>query len=163
MGACLAKIDGLTDMRAAGEIGPEEFAKKRASLLEEKNGLEKLSSNTSRRIDDWIKNGDEMFTFIVTAKDVFENGSYKDRRGVLSALGSDLVIKDKKLIIDINKSLFPLQKISKDVKAIKDRLEPLNTLDKQERFEQMCLENPVVLGCKDSNLNTQDQNLMSYH
>jgi fructose/tagatose bisphosphate aldolase len=34
--ACLAKIDGLTDMRAGGEINSDEFIRRREPLLTEK-------------------------------------------------------------------------------------------------------------------------------
>ena len=72
-------------------------------------------------------------------------------------------MKDKILIIDIEKSLFPLKKIKNEVYAIKERLEPLNNEEKQAQFDLLCEQSPRVLGYKDSNLDTQDQNLMSYH
>lgn len=143
--AVVAKIDGLTDMRAAQEITPEEFAEKRASLLLQKKKLSGLLNDTDARIDKWIKTGDEMLDFIENAKAKFQTGSMQTRRGILSTLGSDLVIKDKMLSISIDKSLFPLKSVSKEVGSIMDRLEPLNTVEKQKEFEDLCLQNPVVL------------------
>ncbi len=161
--ACLAKIDGLMEMRAGGEITSQEYADKKAKLFVEKLALEKDFGDTGKRIDQWEKTGDEMLTFIETAVDKFKNGKLMTRRSILSTLGSDLVMKDKILRIDIEKSLFPLKKIKNEVHAIKERLEPLNDLEKQAQFDLLCEQSPRVLGYKDSNLDTQDQNLMSYH
>ena len=44
----------------------------------------------------------------------------------------------------MEKSLFPMKKISIEAKAIKERLEPLNTLEKPKQFEQMCGESPIL-------------------
>lgn len=149
--ACLAKIDGLTDKRAGGEIDSEEFVRRREPLLTEKHRLEKLFESTGKRVDAWMKTGDQMFTFIEKAIFKFSKGTLEDRRLILAALGSNLLVKDKKLSIDIENCLFPIQKISEPVKAIKERFEPIDTVEKQEQFEQMCSNSPVVLADKDSN------------
>ena len=143
--ACLAKLDGLTDMRAGGEISPEEYAEKRALLVAEKERLAKDFQNTDERVDRWLQTADEVFTFVEEAKWKFENGGLEVRRQILSTLGSNLVLKDKKLMIDVDKCLFPLKKVSKEVKAIHARFEPLNTVEKQKDFEQSCLESPTLL------------------
>jgi hypothetical protein len=64
-------------------------------------------------------------------------------------LGSDLILKDKILSIDIEKSLFPIKRSVKEIDAIKERLEPLNTIEKQEEFDALCEQNPVVLDLLD--------------
>lgn len=160
--ACLAKIDGLTDMRAGGEISAEEFAERKAKSLLEKKRLDSLVENTNKRIDQWIKTGDEMFTFIENAKDKFNNGSIQTRRSILSTLGSDLILKDKILSIDIEKSLFPIKRITEEVKTIKKRLEPLNSVEKQNEFDRLCGQSPRVLGDLESNQDSRLQRPLSY-
>jgi len=142
--ACVAKIDGLTDMRAGGEISAEEFAEKKIKLLGEKKQLDGLFGDTSKRIDRWLNTADEMFTFIENAKDKFENGTIKTRRSILSTLSSDLILKDKILSIDIDKSLFPIKRVSEEVIAISKRLEPLKSIDKQKEFDLLCDKNLVM-------------------
>jgi hypothetical protein len=149
--ACLAKIDGLTDMRAGGEISPEEFAEKRLKLLEEKKKLEKLFADTGKRVDKWIETGDRMLDFIENAKHKFENGGIEVRRGILSTLGSDLILKDKMLSIDIEKSLFPIKRVSKTLARIKERLEPVKNGDKQREFDRLCSQSLVMRRIGDSN------------
>ena len=93
-----------------------------------------------------VDTADEMLTFIENAKDKFENGTIQTRRSILSTLGSDLLLKDKILSIDIDKSLFPLKRVSKEVTAISKRLEPLKTIDKQREFDALCDKNLVMRG-----------------
>ncbi len=141
---CVMKIDGLTDMRAGGEISAEEFAEKKIELLAKKKKLSGLFESTDKRIDKWLDNADEMLTFIENAKDKFNHGSIMTRRSILSTLGSNLILKDKILSIDIEKSLFPLKRISKQVNRLSKRLEPLNSIDKQKQFDALCEKNLVM-------------------
>ena len=161
--ACLAKIDGFSDMRASGEIDADEFTRRREPLLIEKKRLETLFTTTAKRVDAWLNTGDEMLTFIDQAIAKFKHGTLHDRRTILSALGSNLLVKDKTLSIDMEDCLFPLTKVSEEVNAIKERLEPINTIEKQGQFEQMCSDSPTVLSGLDSNQNKRYQKPLSYH
>lgn len=149
--ACLAKISGLTDMRAGGEISADEFAEKRSVLLSEKKKLEDLFAQTGKRVDKWVETGDRMFDFIENAKFKFENGPIETRREILSTLGSDLILKDKILSIDIDNSLFTLKRVSKTLHGIKKRLEPVKNGDKQKEFDRLCSQNLVMRRIGDSN------------
>ncbi len=160
--ACVRKIEGLTDMRAGGELTAEEFAERKAKVLAEKEQLESQFKNNGEKINQWIETGDQMFTFIEKAREKFATGTPEVKRSILSTLGSNLVIKDKRISIDIEKSILPLRRISKDVNEIKKALEPLNTQEKQAQFEQSCAENPVVLRDLESNQNFRFQRATSY-
>lgn len=138
------KLSGLIDMRASGEISPEEFTKKQAQYFAEKNEFKKLLDGSDNRVDQWNQTSNEMLTFIEQAQERFKNGTLQTKRSILSTLGSNLIIKDKKLSINIEKSLFPMKKISTEVKVIKKRLEPLNTLEKQKEFEQECAQSTMM-------------------
>jgi hypothetical protein len=143
--AITAKLSGLISMRASGEISAEYFAEEQAKYLAEKKNFKKNLDNTDERIDQWNKTADEMLTFIEQAREKFKNGTLQKKREILSTLGSNLIIKGKMISIDIENSLFPMKKVSPAVKEIKKGLEPLNTLEKQRQFEQICLESPTML------------------
>lgn len=85
-----------------------------------------------------------MLTFIEGAKYKFDNGTTETRRSILSTLGSDLILKDKILNIDIEKSLFPIKRVSKTVAKIKERLEPVKTVDKQREFDRLCSQSLIM-------------------
>ena len=141
----VAQLSNLIDMRASGEIASEDFAIKQEKYLIEKTRLKKLLDQTDNRVDQWNKSSDEMLTFIEQAKDKFTNGTLDKKREILSTLGSNLLLNDKILNIDMENCLFPMKKVSLEVRAIKERLEPLNTVEKQEHFERLCSESPIVL------------------
>ena len=142
--AVLEKISNLVDMRASKEIGLEEFTKKQAEYLAEKNELKKNLDRTDNRVDQWNQTSKEMLTFIEEAQKKFKNGTLQTKRSILSTLGSNLIIKDKIISIDTEKTLLPMKKVAIEVKAIKERLEPLDTLEKQEQFEKLCTESTVM-------------------
>lgn len=150
--AVVKKLDTLLDMRASGEISPEDFAKKQSEYLAEKKEFKKNLDTTDARVDQWNRTSDEMLTFIERAQERFANGTLQTKRNILSTIGSNLIIKDKKLSIDMEKSLFPMKKISVAVKAIKERLEPLNTIEKQAEFERLCTQSPMMSPRQESNL-----------
>ena len=141
----VAKLDNLIDMRAAGEISPQDFAEKQETYLSEKSRLKGLLDRTDARVEQWNKSADEMLTFIEQAADRFKNGPLQVKREILSTLGSNLTLKDKKLSLDVEKCILPMQKVSAEVRKIKERLEPPNSKDKQRDFEQSCSENPILL------------------
>lgn len=141
--AITEKLSRLIDMRASGEISPEEFAKKQSQYLLEKNEFKKNFDNLSSKVDQWNKTSDEMLTFIEKAQERFKNGTLQTKRNILSTLGSNLIIKDKIISIDMDKSLFPMKKVSNKIKVIKEALEPLNTIEKQKDFEYLCTQSPI--------------------
>ena len=88
----------------------------------------------------------EDLNFVEFAKFKFDTGGLEVRKRILATLGSNLILKDKKLTIDMENALLPMQDISKEVAAIHERLEPGKKLMKQEDFERLYVESPRVLG-----------------
>ncbi len=161
--AAVRKIDNLIDMRANGELTEQEFLERKTRAQEEKDNFKKALGNTDQRVEKWLEAADDMLLFITHARDKFKNGSMETRRRILSTLGSNLLIKDKKLIVNLAETLLPMPECAKYVKQIKERLEPLDTVEKQKDFEALCLQNPSLLRDLDSNQDTLLQRQMSYH
>ena len=141
---CLKKIDGYMDMRAAQLIGDDEYNAKIAPLKKEKAQLEELLGDTGERVNKWLSIGDEMLAFIKDAIDKFNNGTVPIRKGILSTLGQNLLLKDRILQIDLENSLFPMISISSEVSKIHKPLEPRKTQMKQEDYEALYDQNPLV-------------------
>ncbi len=150
--AVVTKLSNLLDMRSNGEISSEDFAQKQTQYLAEKRELKKHIDLTDDRVEQWNRTGDELLTFIEKAQERFKNGTLQTKRSILSTLGSNLLLKDKKLSIDVENCLFPMKKVSPAVMAIKKKLEPPENGVNQEDFERLCSQNPIVLREQDSNL-----------
>ena len=148
---CVRKINSLIDMRAAGEITAEEFADRKALLMKEKNRIEELFGDTGDRVNKQVQNADDLFTFLRDVVTKFNTGGYEVRRRILSTLGQNLLLKDKVLSIDWEKSLLPSQNLADEIRQIHKPLEPIKNKMSQGDFEELYLKNPVVCAQLDSN------------
>jgi len=142
---CLKKIDNLIDMRSAEDITKEEFLRKKLELSEERIRLEELAIDTGDRINKQIEKAEEVFSFAEKAGGRFKNGDIENKKAILTALGSNLVLKDKKLCITIQKPLFLVEKVARQVKAINQRLEPLKNRITNNELEEIYMQNPTLL------------------
>ena len=160
---CLKKLDGLIDMRAGKEITENEYMMKKSILMKEKKRYEELLQDTQQNADKWLQKADEAFTFAETAMQEFKDGNFYKKRAIFTRLGSDLIIKDKSLRVDYEKTLIPLIPISKEVKQIHERFGPVDSTDRKLQIAKIYSQNPCLLGRMDSNHDSQIQSLMSYH
>ncbi|MBU6321630.1 MAG: zinc ribbon domain-containing protein [Patescibacteria group bacterium] len=158
--ACVRKIDNLIDMRANGELTEEEFKGRKQTLLAEKDRLQALLKDTDKRVENWLEVAERGFNFAEKAAEVFaeakENDDLETRKEIFAALGSDLVLKDRKLCISWDNLLFPMQTMAKEVHAIYDRLEPVENPAITSDYGEIYSQNPIMLREQDSNLRPID-------
>jgi hypothetical protein len=87
----------------------------------------------------------------VVFADIEDPNTLEAKKEIFATLGSDLILKDKKLFISWDKLLFPIKSMALEVREIKERLEltkkPITTKDMGEIYSQ----NPRLLGDRDSN------------
>ncbi|MDD5146059.1 MAG: recombinase family protein [Candidatus Pacebacteria bacterium] len=133
---CLKKFDAIIEMRADGELTQDEFMAKKESLAKEKAKLYEILTDTDKRADEWIGKAEKVFSFARDAKTNFENGTLQQKREILSALGSNLLLKDKILTISIQKPFVLIEKMANEVKAIHSRLEPVIIYQNEFNFGQ---------------------------
>ncbi|MFH1656836.1 MAG: zinc ribbon domain-containing protein, partial [Candidatus Nealsonbacteria bacterium] len=142
---CIKKIDTLIDMRASEEITEQEFINKKSELSKEKLKLQELLNDTDNRVDSWLNKTEECFNFARDAKKSFENGDLSKKKEILSALGSNLLLKDKILSISIEKPLFQIEKVAFQVKRINERLEPLKIGENKGKMDEIWRKSSVML------------------
>jgi len=149
--ACVNKIDKLIDMRAGEEITGEQFAEKKSVLLKEKERFQELINDTDHNVNRSVEIAEDLFTFISDAVEKFNTGSIATRRRILSALGSNRSLMDKKLFVNLEETLVPVQKLSGEVDEINKRFEPHKNDMTQEDFERIYSQSSVVSTQQDSN------------
>ena len=148
---CVNKLKGLIDMRAGQEITAEEYGQRKGGLLEEKGILEKQLANTGQQVNKWLEIAENVFKFASDAKERFETGEWSIKKQILSALGSNLVLKDQILSIDLENALLPLEVISKELKRHPIRLEPLKNGTTKRKTDAFASASPTLLRGWDSN------------
>lgn len=141
----LKKLDTLIDMRAAGEITEDEYAASKTKAIEEKEKFNKLLNDTNARVDDWIERAEEIFDFASMAKEKFENGTPEEKRDVISTLGSNLYLRDRKLSVSLASPLVLAEKATSELRAISERLEPQKALVNNGRIEEIYSEYQPLL------------------
>ncbi len=149
--ACLKKLDSLIDMRASGEISEEEFARKKSKITQDKNKLQELLNDTDGRVDTWLEAAEKIISFAEDARQTFNGPSIQTKRTILSALGSNLLLKDKKLHIDVDSALLPMKLLACPVNSKLGRLEPVVTTINKGRTQSSDQVRPMWLGRWGSN------------
>ncbi|MBF0556181.1 MAG: recombinase family protein [Nitrospirae bacterium] len=123
------RLDMLLEMRINNEITAEENAKKKEETLKEKHKYEELLSDTNNQHSVWLENAETLFRFAEIAKERFENGSITEKREILSCLGSNLLLTNKKLEISLDNSLAFFLKASNKGEETSLRLEPVKSIE----------------------------------
>ena len=90
------KLDNLIKMRANGELSEDEFKSSKESAAAEKATFKRLLDDVDNRINDWIQIAEKCFDFASKAKHALETGTSEAKSNIISALGSNLTLKDKK-------------------------------------------------------------------
>lgn len=135
------KLDNLLNMRINEEISIGEFESKKKELMQKKTKLEELLTDSNERVKSWFNRAEELFTFAETATKKFETGSLNQKREILACLGSNLTLMNRTLQIDVEKTFSILQILSPELRAFHNRLEPPQTIENEEVYEDYYAKN----------------------
>ncbi|MFV0484763.1 MAG: recombinase family protein [Candidatus Saccharimonadales bacterium] len=123
-----SKANRLLNLVANGAITEEQFVKMSQEAETEikrlRKELDKILDNGSNWREAMRKTIDVLFN----GRERFENGDIFAKREVLQSLGSNIVLKDKKIQIDTYKWLKPIQK---EYKNLETKLDKVRTNDLQ--------------------------------
>jgi len=94
-------LDNLTRLRCEDLIEDDEFTRQRAGLMRDQERLRERLKQLEA--SDWIESSRKVFLFSNRAKFWFSHGTNDEKRVIVATIGSNLLLKDKKLIIDAKK------------------------------------------------------------
>lgn len=132
---CVKRLDNLLKLKISPQnidgsvISEEEYADQRKYLLQEKEDLLANLNTTDKRINNWLELSEKTFTFACYARHWFANGDIKTKTQILSALGSNLIIKDRNIAIDGQKHWFLIEKGKQDLVVLAKKFEPAKWLE----------------------------------
>ncbi len=124
LASCLKKLDTIVDMRINGEISETVAKEKKAEINKEKENLEYILSGKNNQEDKSKERAGKIFSFAQIAREKFQENNIFTKRSILSGLGSNLLLKDGKVLFQAQKPLVLLEEASKEVKEIKKNFEP---------------------------------------
>jgi DNA invertase Pin-like site-specific DNA recombinase len=105
-----SEFNNLTQMRLRNLLTDEEYLQQKSELLRERAQLQERLKDNDHRVDMWLKLTENTFIFANRAKYWFKNGSLEDKKQILETIGSNLILKDKKLFIEAKKPFLILKK-----------------------------------------------------
>ncbi|MES3032246.1 MAG: hypothetical protein V4699_03335 [Patescibacteria group bacterium] len=98
----------------------------RGDLLKAKSQLEELLRDAGHRVEQWVNLSERVFEFACIARSRFATGDAKMKKEILSAIGSNLTLKDNILSIEARKPFFILEKSLPDENHETEPIEPEN-------------------------------------
>jgi site-specific DNA recombinase len=166
------KLGRLYEDRLEGRIDVKLYDAKSQELRSEKESLVNLTnahSNVSNKSKDL---GIALFELSQNATQVYFEKSIEDKRKLLTTVFERIELKDGQIVPELTEPFKILTKaisVTNSSKVVEQLTNPVQIFEPLEKgstksnlisLKDLC---PQVLGYKDSNLDTQDQNLMSYH
>jgi len=112
---CLHRIDSLLRLKTSpgnadgSLLSDDEYGRQRSELLKEKARLEELQQDFGHRVEQWVKLSERTFEFACTAREWFAKGDFQAKKEILSCIGSNLILKDRKLFIEALKPFLILK------------------------------------------------------
>jgi site-specific DNA recombinase len=104
------QLNTLTDLRLRGVLPDEEFLKKREELVGMEMTLRENRAVANGQGPDWLELSEKAFSFANQAEKRFREGSITEKREILTAVGSNLTLKDRNLSISLQKPFLLLEK-----------------------------------------------------
>lgn len=156
-GDCVKRIDNLVKLKISPQnsgnelLTDEEFKAQKESLMTEKKELKEQLDSSDKRIDEWVELSEKTFEFACYARYWFENGDPDRKRQIFRDLGSNLILKDKIVHINLEKPLEWIDKIKREEETISPRFEPEKNGYSREQLEDYWSQNPTLLPLLDSN------------
>ncbi|MCD6232758.1 hypothetical protein J7J81_00005, partial [bacterium] len=121
------------------------YKRRMSFLTKEKARLYELLQDTDNRVNAQLEVAEKFFTLARDAKKEFETGDPEKQKIILSSLGSNLLLKDKKLHISIEKPLVLIEEAAQEVKAIHNKVRTSKNGENKRTLRQLYSQSPTLL------------------
>lgn len=114
----------ISDGNASRELlSEEEFKESKKGLVREKNRIQNKIDQINKESDQWLELTEKTFRFATYAKHWFQNGSPEEKTGILRAFGTNFILKDQKLTIEVHPALKSISDGAKKISSILSAVE----------------------------------------
>lgn len=147
------QVDTLLTSLLKELVTQEEYQKKKELLLLEQQNLRKNLDETDKRADDWLELSEKTFNFACYARHWFANGTNQQKREILGTIGSNLMLKDKNLLLYQREPFRIINGMQEKIEILLDVFEPDELLDTTIYSRPSNPVIPSLLRIRDSNPN----------
>ncbi len=166
---CVKRLDNLVKLKISSGntdgslLSDEEFRNQKEAILVDKRQLEASMGHAGQRIEQWVEAAETAFDFAIHARYRFATGTLADKREILSTIGSNLVLEDKKLWLDLTKPFCFLKDIISKEVTTSGKFEPEKRIDMKAQLESSWAQNPYMQGWIESDYRPRFWRPLSYH
>jgi DNA invertase Pin-like site-specific DNA recombinase len=145
---CLKKLKNLLELKISPQnadgslISDEEYARRRAELLKEKAQIEEALKG--RRAERWLDIAEKAFDFTCHARYWFKKGTGEEKRQILQAVGSNLILRDKRLSFQLKKPFTWFEEVSCRFPEVRPGFEPGRSGQNEAKIEEIYFKNPTL-------------------
>lgn len=103
------RLDNLIKLKISPQntdgllLSDDEFISQKNQIVKEKETLLEKMKELNTKQNDFIDIASKVFDFCRIAKEKFENGTFQDKKLILSCIGSNLVLKDREVRLELRK------------------------------------------------------------
>lgn len=141
------KIDTLLNLRISNSLSDEEYDRKRKELLDDKKNLE-LALSKLPNIERSNQQTIDFLNFSADLKMKYDTGSDSTKRKIMSIVGANLFLKDRKLEIELEKPFLLMNNdktINEGCGGESGRCEPVQVFIKKGTYEDFSSASPSQL------------------
>lgn len=96
------KLDNLLNLVTDGTITAEDYQRKTVELRTRLEELQEEQTQIAKRTENWYYMVESTLSVLVSARDKFSSGTLEDKRHILSLLGSDPILTEKKIGLKVH-------------------------------------------------------------
>jgi len=126
-------------------ISDEQYKKQKDKLNSEKKNIEEKLNSNVYSAEKWRETAEKTFEFACYARHWFENGDRQTKREIIAGLGSDLILTDKIVRINLEKPLQYIETAIQKEPTISEKLEPEFYSYPTAKMETYWNQNPTLL------------------
>ncbi len=142
---CTKKLDRLLELRLNNELNEEEYITKKSDLLKEKSRINEVIENSDKRLNSWLETAEKHLGIAEYAYIRFNEGDIETKKEIFISLGSNFILKDQKLFLELLSFYSFLIPAKKEVDRIKRMLEPMKKSVNKEQLFNAYARNPIIL------------------
>jgi len=134
------RLDQLFEMRLDREISPEEYEPKKKAFEVDRDELLQQINNLKENSDEYLNDAEKELVCGIMER--FRNGTLKERKYIFAEIGSNFILKDSELSLEVHNPYIEFKNLRSHAPA---RLEPPKTLCEKGLMVDLKRSHPIWL------------------
>jgi len=140
------KVDQNPKRGVQTKFSEDYYNRKLAEYGADKKLRKKILDSIDQRADERLEELNQDLGFAVTAQNNFNKGDDHKKREIVSYLGSNLVLTNHILTIDLKKPLKVVSQVAETANKVSKKFGPLKNADNLVLFKHYLSESPAMRG-----------------